>query len=505
MSRIKSNVLLISSSFEDISLMSASHNKEDGLKLAEDSHYPVGLASLHAYLEFCGNNVRMLALNHYTYESCFDEVVKTIREFSPNIVGLQILTPNRVSSFLLIEYIHEKYPDIRLVIGGIHASIMYRQLLEKHPFLLAVIGEGELTFAELVDNLTQGKGELIGIDGIAYNNGWKIVKTKTRELIGDLDILPYPKHEMFFSGNRTSGCILTTRGCPFKCSFCSLDSISRRTVRFRSVGNVVDEIEYMIYRFPQMDSIWIHDDTFFIDNKRVIEFCDEILSRRIKMKFICSGRMKPLSTKMINKLEDAGFVKVMLGLESGNDKILEKTHKAITKKDALNAFKMFSNSPIELHSFLIAGLPGENLETVMETASFVKELQKIKYTYYPDIAALLTIYPGTEVYEIAKAKDMIDDSFWLSDNPTPLFTVENSKEQLFQYKEIYMNHLSLDRFWTKDGLGAQLPMLPYILKYLVLNIRKPVGISRLAKFILPEKIYEVLVVPYRFLSRFIRH
>ena len=219
------------------------------------------------------------------------------------------------------------------------------------------------------------------------------------------------------------------------------------------------------------------------------------------MEFICSGRMKPLSKEMISKLEDAGFVKVMLGLESGNDNILKAAHKGITKNDAVNAFKMFAHSHIELHSFLITGLPGETLETVMETVNFVKKLQRIKYTYYPDIAALLTIYPGTEIYEIAKDKGLIDDEFWLSDNPTPLFTVENSKKQLLQYKEIYLNHLSMDRLWKKAGLRAQFTMLPHILKYLLHNIRNPGGIYQFSRVILPGKIYGLLVTPYKHMRR----
>jgi len=443
-------------------------------------------------------------LNHYTYEACFEKVVEAIEEFSPDMVGMQLLTPNRVSSYRLIEYIHEKYPHIHLVVGGIHASIMHRQLIEKYPFLIAVLGEGEMTLAELVEKLLNGDADLMGIDGIAFNHKSSMVRTKPRELIDNLDVLPFPKHELFFDGNRSFGCILTARGCPYNCSFCCLDFVSKRKVRLRSVGNVVDEIEHMINAFPHMKSIWIHDDTFFINNKRVIEFCDEIIRRKINTEFICSGRMKPLSEEMIHKLVDAGFVKVMLGLESGNNEILKTARKKITKEDAINAFKMFSHSSIELHAFLIAGLPGETLETVMETVNLMKDLQRIKYTYYPDIAALLTVYPGTEIYEIAKAKGMISDEFWLSDKPTPLFTVENSKEQLFRFKDIYLNHLSMNRLLTLKGLRAQFKMLPYIVKYIINNIsikdalyRIKDALYRMLRFVLPKGVFEFMARQYR--------
>ena len=496
------NVLLISSSFEEVSLITADSSRKSGIKLSEQNHYPLGIAYLHSYLEFCGNNVESLALNHCSYRVCFKAVIEKIEEFSPDIIGLQILTPNRVSSYQLIEYIHEKYPNIQLIIGGVHSTTMYKQLIEKYPFLIVVVGEGEITFAELVEKLHSKNDNLNSIDGIAFSHNNNVIKTNQRELIDNLDILPFPKHELFFNNERTSGCIVTTRGCPFSCSFCCLDKISRRIVRYRSVKNVVDEIEYMTDKFPQMTNIWIHDDSFFLKTKRVIDICEEIIRRKIKMEFVCSGRMKPLSKELVVRLEKANFKKVMLGLESANEGILRSAHKNITQNDVIKAFQLFSHSSIYLHAFLIVGLPGETLETVMETANFVKNLQKIKYVDY-DSLALLTIYPGTEIYEIAKDSGLIDDNFWLSDKPTPIFTVENSLDQLFHFNDIILNHISKNRFFTKAGLNAQFTMLPYIIKYLFSRRNKIVVsvLSRLLKIMLPDNIYELFRKQYRYIGQ----
>jgi anaerobic magnesium-protoporphyrin IX monomethyl ester cyclase len=460
------DILLVASNFEEVSLISAKGKGDKGIKLDENSHYPLGLAYLHSYLEMQGNNVHTLALNHVDFETCIKTVINTIEKISPKVVGLQILTPNRVSSYRIIEYVHEHYPGIQLVVGGIHASIMYRQLLEKYPFLIAVLGEGELTFAELLEVLYSESQDLNSVEGIAFSKDKAISVTKPRGLIENLDDLPFPKHDLFFKGNRNSGCILTSRGCPFHCSFCSLDSISRRRVRLRSIKNVVDEIEYMVENFPLMTNIWIHDDSFFLDNDRVIAFCDEIVRRGIKTKFIASGRMKPLKKEMIKKLEQANFVMVLLGLESGDEGILKACHKQITQKDAINAFKLFSHSSIELCAFLIVGLPGETLETINETANFIKKLQKIKYMYYDNIA-ILTVYPGTEVYKIAQANRMINDDVWLKDEPTPVFTVENDIDQLFEFKQILLDNISFNRIFTITGIKSQFTMIPYIIMYLI--------------------------------------
>jgi radical SAM superfamily enzyme YgiQ (UPF0313 family) len=501
---MKNNILLVSSSFEDISLITASNNKPKGIKTGHVSHYPLGLGYLHACLESCGYNVKSLFLNNYEYKICFDMVIKNISEFSPEVIGLQMLTSNRVSSYRLIEYIHGKYPEIQLVIGGIHATLMYEQLIKKYPYIIAVLGEGEITLTELVKSLTIGSCDLSSIDGIAFSRNGIVTKTRKRSLLQDLDSLPFPKHDQFFNSDRISGCIITSRGCPFSCSFCCLDAISGRKVRFRSINNVIDEIELMTNKFPTMTNIWIHDDSFLIDTKRAINFCDEIIRRKIGVEFICSSRMKPINKELINKLEQANFKQVLLGLESGDAGILKSCHKGITQKDALYTIDLFSRSTIEIYAFLIVGLPGENIRTVWNTIEFIKKLQKIKYIYYDNIA-LLTVYPGTEIYEIAKARGELDDDFWLTEKPTPLYTVDNHLEELFIYKELMLDHISMDRFFTKAGLSAQINMLPYIIKYLISSKRIAgvfvISAAKFLKYTLPENLYVATRKTYRQLKK----
>lgn len=495
-------ILLISSSFEEISLINASNYQRKGVKTTEVSHYPLGLAYLHAYLEPRGCQVQVLFLNNHTQEDCFQEVIEKIKEFSPDIIGFQIFTANRASSYSLIEYIHKNYPEIKIIIGGIHATLMAEQLIKKFPFAVAVLGEGEETFSTLVKELEKEEPNLGNVEGIVFLKDNKVVRTKERKLIENLDDLPFPKHEIFFADKRRkSGCLVTSRGCPFNCSFCCLDSISRRRVRLRSAKNVVDEIEMMVKKFPQMKRIWIQDDNFFIDNQRVIDICDEILGRKIKMSFVCSARIKLVSKEMIDKLEQANFKKILLGLESGDDGILKKCHKGITQKDAVRAFELFASSKMVVGTFLIVGLPGETMETIMETARFVKKLQKIKYFYLSEVSILI-VYPGTEIYEIAKAGGMIDDNYWLSDKPTPLFTLEHSQEELFRFKDILLNYISLDNFFTPAGFVAQLDMIPKIARYIMGNKRILKGmISRSMRIMLPEEVFATAKKIYHLAKR----
>jgi radical SAM superfamily enzyme YgiQ (UPF0313 family) len=443
-------IIFITASFED---------EQRSPEIQDNSHYPIGIGYLHSFIESKGHHVTTLFLNDYKPEACMDIVIRNIEESKPDIVGFQILTGNRVISFRLTEYIKNNYPSIKIIIGGIHATIMYKQILDKYPFLTVILGEGEITISELLDNRKSPEN----IDGIAFNHNGKIIKTNDRALIENLDELPFPKHNIFFNETRRSGCILTSRGCPFSCTFCCLCSVSQRKVRYRSVKNVVDEIEFMKNEFKEMNSVWIHDDSFMLNNKRVMEFCEEIVKRRIKLEFICSGRMKPINPQMIKAMEKAGFKHVLFGLESGAEEILKTSKKAISKEDAMNAFTLFANSSIRITAFLIVGLPGETYDTVKETIEFIQTLQKIKYTIYGDIGVLF-IYPGTEVYEIAKRKGIIDDDYWLTENNTPFYTAENSIETLLEFKETILNHIALDRIFTQAGYAAQKNMIPLIFK-----------------------------------------
>jgi len=413
-----------------------------------------------------GHEIKTLFLNSYGHEECEIIVRKEVINQLPDIVGFQVLASNRISTCKLIEFFHASSPSVKLLIGGIHASIMYRQLIDKYRYVIAVRGEGELTFAELVDKLFQKNLSLNEIDGIAFWNGIEVVVTKPRNLIENLDSLPWPKHEVFFNKNRTLGNLLTSRGCPFNCSFCCLDSISMRRIRYRSVKNVVDEIEYMINKFPRLNKIWIHDDTFFINNQRVIDLCDEIIRRQINIKFICSGRFKPLSAGVVEKLEAANFVHVCFGLESGNQAILNRAHKSITRQDAVDAFKLFAKSHISIFAFLIVGLPGETMETIVDTALFVQKLQKIKYVHYMEGIGVLAVYPGTEIYELTKEAGMINDNYWLKEKPVPFYTVEHTTEELINFKNVLLDYISCDKFFKFNPRAwcLQWRMAPYMLR-----------------------------------------
>src|SRR3989338_241189 len=301
-----------------------------------DNSYGLGLAYLHAVLEKEGYEVRTRSYNNSAPAASAAAGEAELAAFKPDFFLVQVFTMNRVESFKTIKRARELLPGLRIIAGGVHASIYPAQLLDNYPVDCVVIGEGEVTIVELLKALTSG-ADLGEVKGIAYRRGGATVLTAQRPLIEDLDAIPFPKHGLFIENEplREMGCILTSRGCPFRCSFCCLHTVSRRRFRTRSVKNVVDEIEYIAATFPQIKVLQIADDTFTLNQARAIEVCREIIRRGIKMRFLCSARIKPASVELFEVMERAGFEGIGFGLETGSEKLLKSIHKNITREDVV--------------------------------------------------------------------------------------------------------------------------------------------------------------------------
>lgn len=464
---MKRKILLVSTTFEDVSIITAGKTNKAGIQLSEYSPYPLGLIYLQAYLESKGHEVRVLNLYQKMMDVCYNTVVKTIKEFQPDMVGFQVLTMNRVATYKLLDYLEEHHPDIHIVMGGMHATLMANQLVTRNKSSVCVLGEGEITLGELVEAMPYQPEDLDKVAGIVYYHPTRgPVTTKHRKDIADLDVLPFPDPRMFFDIDRTNASIITSRGCPFKCSFCCLDAVSQRLVRQRSVNNVVDEIEWLLKRHPQVQLINLQDDTFTLNNKWGIKFCDEIIRRGIKVKFLASARAKPMCDELAQKMEQAGFVNVLFGLESGAEEVLDECEKKIKLDDVVNAFEIFGRTKIDPYAFLIIGLENETWATIKKTTKFIKRLQRIAYIKYSDDIAIANIYPGTKLLDIAKAKGLITDDFWLGGDPVPAFTVEHSLPELIKMKEYLLDHIMLDRHFTLLGYLRQRDMVPYVKKVL---------------------------------------
>lgn len=424
-----------------------------------DAPYSLGLAYLYSSLEAAGHSVKLLFLNNVGYEESEREFFRAVEEFRPQVAGFQVFSMNRVSTFAAMEKLRARHPGVKVVLGGVHASIMHAQILDKFRYPTVVIGEGEAALNELLEAF-EGRRELAGVPGLAYWDG-AVKTTPQRPLLGDLDTLPPPRHELFFDAEpaRTVAHVIASRGCPFDCSFCCLKAISRRRYRKRSVALVAAEIKALKLKYPRLREVQFHDDTLLLDNDRVIEFCKLMVRENLGLSFVCSARVKPVSAEMFGWMKRAGFTKIMFGLETGSEKLLKSIHKGITGEDVLNLFRVIKPYDFNITTFLMCGFPGETEETVRETIALVQATQRISYNLVAGVGKLW-VYPGTEVYEAMKNAGRITDAFWLTDAPVPHFTVEHDYAGLVRLEELLLDSLSFRRILTWRGFTRHFLKLP---------------------------------------------
>jgi len=488
-------ILLCCTSIED------GHRSED----VHDTHYPLGLAYLQSYLEKHRpekDEFVNLYLNNIPYDESFKTLKRELKNLKPDVFGVSMMTHSRVSAFRAIEYAHQRYPKMKIVVGGMHPTVMWEQIARKFPYIVVCRGEGEVTFKNIID-LYEKDGDIREVEGIAvYDQDTdEVFTTGNAPLIEDLDTLPFPKHELFVTQGKTMANLLTSRGCPYRCNFCVLDWMSKRQVRFRSGGNIADEIEMLLDKYPSIRTIWIHDDAFMINNDRTIEFCDAIIERGIKTQFVASARFRPISHEVVFKMKQAGFVQVLFGLESGAAEVIKGMRKGISKEHARYGLELFSKTGMKATAFIIVGLPGETEDTIEETIDFVQQLQDIDYLYYEDIGTAM-LYPGTEMYTQCRETGLIDDDYWLSDGDIPYYTKEfggvHSMETLNKFKKTIQEGISLKYLFTREHFLKQRKLIPKILQY---SQRFPLGnLNQL----LPEIIAHNNLTPALLQSLFLR-
>ena len=431
-------VLFLATPFEDMMRYSASLSQ---------INYPLGLIYLYSVLEKERHDVNMLFCNNDTDETYFKKLLDELKDNEPDVVCINILSMSRVTAFKTISDIAFFNPKIKIIIGGVHTSIAYEQILKRYPEVVAVIGEGEVTLVELLNNIND-KRRWSTINGIAYIKNGGVYITKRRELIEDLDVLPIPYHDFFFKeGNRTHAYLISSRGCPFMCSFCCLHTISRRRYRKRSNIKIIEEIDYLIKKYPQIETIEFSDDTLLLDLNRAKGLVHAIMLKKYNVKFRCSARFKPFDLELALLMEKAGFHTVMFGLETSSTKLLNSIHKAIKKEEILNTWSIIAQTKIKPVPFFIVGFPGETQETVDESIAFLREMKKIKHFWYYDIG-LLNVYPNTEVYEDMKNKGRINDNYWMQDYSSQMYTVEHDYNQLLEFKNqiLFKTMMGLDIF-----------------------------------------------------------
>ena len=351
---------------------------------------PIGLGYLASFLEKYGHKVILIDcwIHHFSNE----EIFRIIRHTKPDIVGLTALTAHYEEMRELCEFISNERlrdPNISqflLMIGGIHVTALPEVSLLECKADLAVLGEGENTLLELIEAVVQSQ-DPYKIDGIAYIKNNTLKMNKPRDLIKNLDELPFPAwHLMPISHypqdphghdyKRTPFApILTTRGCPFSCTYCASTNFWRRTIRYRSPKNVVDEIEYLIQKFGVRE-IHVWDDNLTLSKQHILGICHEIIRRKLDVTIKCPNgiRIDSLDNEILMWMRQAGFYHMILAIESGSQHVLNQVQKKLDLDKVPRIARLAKKYGFIIKGFFILGLPGETISSAIETIKFSKKI-----------------------------------------------------------------------------------------------------------------------------------
>jgi radical SAM superfamily enzyme YgiQ (UPF0313 family) len=388
---------------------------------------PLGLAYIASSLEKKGYTVEIL--DAPALEMNVDNVINKIIEKNPAIIGVTSLTPTFHRVVILADKIKEKFQQKPIIIGGQHATIMQEKILEDNKsFDIVVYGEGEITIIELMTLLignNLSKDKLSKIDGIIFRNGERIIKTKLRKPIENLDEIPFPARHLLPMNRyiplpnqykRTPVVnMVMIRGCPYQCSFCSNNKVFGRKIRYPSPERAVEEIKHVIKKYGAKEiSFW--DDMITVNKNWLNNFCDLIIKNKLDIVWSCYARIDSVDQDVLRKMKQAGCWNIFYGIEAGDKKLLDNIDKGITIEQSINAVKWTKEAGIEVRGSFMLCLPGETPELGRKTIAFAIALD-------PDYAqfSLTTPYPGTKLYEEAKKYGKLDENFDKYDIWEPVF------------------------------------------------------------------------------------
>lgn len=350
---------------------------------------PLGLAYIAAAAEREGHEVEIW--DAYIERWSWRTLKEKLQNVNVDVIGFSAMTPMWDVVTRAIQMARDSASWI--VVGGPHPTAVQHEIFNQLPELdVGVVGEGEDIFVQLLDWFSKGGSLPKGVIHREYPlvpaeqpNIQEISKPNRR-------LLQNTRYRYPLIGERNIGTMITSRGCPFRCSFCD-KSVSGSRWRARTADDVVNEMEEMNQQLG-IQFINIYDDNFTLHRHRVIEICKEIQRRNLNIKWKCEGRVDNVDIEMLQAMKDAGCVMIAFGVESGNPKSLELLRKDIQIHQTQHAFQLMRQVGIRSLAYMILGVPGETREDVWTSIRFAREIQA-DYVQFSSLTAM----PGTSLAE----------------------------------------------------------------------------------------------------------
>lgn len=397
---------------------------------------PLGLAYIASYVrKYYTGNIEVRIIDGAILGLTMEEILEEIRKEKPDLVGATAVALTSVFIKELFGEVKKILPGCLTVAGGPHPTALPFDLTPEAD--LSVVGEGEETVVDILRWMS-GSLEKKEINGIAYREDGKETLNEPRPYIEDLDSIPFPARDllpmeryayqyMHKSRTRRYATVQTTRGCPFSCKFCGVGKMWGRRARYRSVDNILEELGELKSKYG-VSFIFFIDDTFTANRKRAEAVCQGILERGLEINWACFSRIDAIEPAFLALLKKAGCVELQVGVESGDQTILNEINKKITLDQVRKAFRVIHESGLQTKAFFMIGNPKETKETVKKTIDFAIELNPT-YAFF----SILIPFPGISIFDEFKEKGYIKTFDWSLYNwyGEPVFETENlSKDDL---------------------------------------------------------------------------
>ena len=441
---------------------------------------PLNLAYLAAIAENKGHEVKII--DGEAEDVPLKKMIEQVAVFKPDIIGITATTPFYHIASELAAGLKQRISKTPVIIGGPHITVLKEQAFG--PFFdYAFIGESEVSWPLFLERYGNGK-DISSIKGVLFRNGSEIKFTGNSDTIYDVDSIPFPARHLLrtnkykigtLQGIKTFATIMTTRGCPFQCIFCSTKVFGNR-VRKRSPGLVVDEINSVISKFNIKHFIFL-DDTLTLDKNYILQLCDMINKEKIKITFEGSTRANLIDEELISRMAETGLIRISFGLETVDAKMREIMRKEVPLESYSIANRLTNKYGIETLNSVMIGMPGETVETIKKTLSYLRNAREIHQAN----CSIAMPYPGTELFEMAKMgkyglKLMTEDfskfrrygSAVMSVNnlsPADLIRIQNDA-----FVSIYLAPWRIIPMLKKSGVISVFIMLFRMMKYIVRKI-----------------------------------
>ena len=431
-------------------------------------YVPIGLGSLLAVTE--KEDIKTYFIDEQVEDHVCEKVNSYIQNLpKPYIFGFSVLTAAYKRALEISKKLKQAYPDSLICFGGVHPTAMPEEVLSHDHIDFVIRGEGEASLPKLYRCIKSGRSWL-DIDGLSYKHNGKIFHNESAPIIDDLDALPGFPYHLFDSPRYDLGFIVSSRGCPHKCIFCSNRITTGKRYRFKSTEAVIDEMALLYSRYGRKHLLFL-DDNLLVSKKRIYRLMDGIREKGLhrKMTFSFQARGDNVDHQLLCDMFENGFKSVFFGMETASESIMKTIRKGETVEQCVQAVRMAKAIGFHVSATFIYALPGDTHENRMDCARMSRklELDMVRFNN-------ATPYPGTELFEIAKKEKRLKiDGIYENFNSVSTF-IENPFKKipfsyvpqgntereirwdiLFSYFCFYLNADKLKRILTKpdDGVG----------------------------------------------------